>query len=350
MTFALALLAALSLAAAIRPPRWWRDRLRAPGRERELRAAFPGVIDGLAAAVASGLSLQLAFAEVAPTLAPPLARAARRTASSLALGSSVADALAELDAVVPREDVAPLALVLVSFARSGGRVARGLERVGALLRGRLALEDERAALTAQTRASALVLALLAPLAGVFLSVAMPDYASTLFSDGRALLLLALVLEGIGVAWLWRIVRTTKPGPDLATFLDAVVVGLEAGLTFERSLSGLVQRGAELARPADVRRMLADLRLGAGLAPALRAYARGPVEERVAALVSVSNRMGSPLAHLLVIQADAIRESERRRAEATARRMPVLMLFPLALCILPALLVIFLGPPLLTLLR
>jgi tight adherence protein C len=52
----------------------------------------------------------------------------------------------------------------------------------------------------------------------------------------------------------------------------------------------------------------------------------------------------------VIQADAIRATERHRAEASARRLPVLMLFPLALCILPALLLVFLGPPLVSLLR
>ena len=62
------------------------------------------------------------------------------------------------------------------------------------------------------------------------------------------------------------------------------------------------------------------------------------------------RVLSPLAHLLVLRADALRETERHRAEAKARRMPILMLFPLALCILPALLLVFLGPPLLSLLR
>jgi tight adherence protein C len=51
-----------------------------------------------------------------------------------------------------------------------------------------------------------------------------------------------------------------------------------------------------------------------------------------------------------VQAEALRTSERHRAEATARRLPLLMLFPLAFCILPALLIVFLGPPLVALLR
>ncbi len=354
MTVVLALLAVALLAAAIVP----RDRMRAllgwrPASRavrRESRAAFPAFVDALAAALASGLSLQLAFAEVAPTLPAPLARGASHVAASLALGLPVAEALGALALVVPPDDVAPLALVLASFSRSGGRVARSLERVGALLRGRLALEEEREALTAQSRASALVLVVLAPLGAAFFSLAMPDYATTLLGDGRGLLVLALAFEIAGGLWLWRIVRRAGGAPDLATFLDAVVVGLEAGLTFERSLAGLVERAADISRASDAKRLLADLRLGRGLASALRSFARGPAEARVAAIVAVSSRVGSPLAHLLVVQADALRETERRRAEASARRLPVLMLFPLAFCILPALLVVFLGPPLLSLLR
>ncbi|MBM4420772.1 MAG: type II secretion system F family protein, partial [Chloroflexi bacterium] len=63
----------------------------------------------------------------------------------------------------------------------------------------------------------------------------------------------------------------------------------------------------------------------------------------------STRFGAPLAPLLVQQADALRERERSRAETQARRLPLLLLFPLTFCVLPALLVVFLGPPLLSLL-
>lgn len=350
----LALLALIALCAAAVPSPSLRDAVRraraARSARRDARVAFPAFVDALAAALASGLSLQLALAEVAPTLCSPLAIAARRAAASLALGLPVGASLDAFAEVAPAEDVAPLALVLSSFARSGGRVARSLERVSALLRARIALEQEREALTAQSRASAFVLVALAPLGAAFFSLAMPDYAATLLGDGAGLLLVALAFEIAGGLWLWRIVRRTRGGPDLATFLDAVVVGLEAGLTFERSLAGIVDRVPDPARASDARRLLADLRLGSGLSAALRAFARGPAEARVAALVSVSSRVGSPLAHLLVVQAEALRETERRRAETAARRLPVLMLFPLALCVLPALLVVFLGPPLLTLLR
>lgn len=315
-----------------------------------MRAALPTLVDALAAALGSGLSLPLAFAEIAPTLRPELATPTRRVASSLTLGARVSDAIAAYADVAPPEDVAPIAIVLASFARSGGRVSASLERLASLLRARLALAEERNALTAQSRASALVLVVLAPLGAVFFSLAMPDYLPTLVGDGLFLLALAILFEAAGSLWLWRIVRASALPPDLATFLDAVVVGLEAGLTFERALSGLVERAPNLVRARDARRLLADLALGRSLADALQAFASKPEEARIAALVGASMRFGSPLARLLVVQAEAIRATERHRAEAAARRLPILMLFPLALCILPALLLVFLGPPLLTLLR
>jgi Flp pilus assembly protein TadB len=341
----------LFLAALPRPRRLLdRVRLRRATNKRDVRAALPIVVDTLAAALASGLSLPLAFAEIAPTLRPELGLATKRVAASLALGSRVPAALGHYSAIVRPEDLAPLAIVLAAFSRTGGRVAPSLERVATLLRGRLALEEERQALTAQSRVSAFVLVALAPLGAAFFSLAMPDYAATLIGEALGLLVLALAFEIAGSIWLWRIVRSTAPAPDLATFLDAVVVGLDAGLTFERALAELLERAPTLARAREARRLLADLSLGVPLPAALRSFAVRPDEARVGALVAASVRFGSPLAHLLVLQADALRASERHRAEALARRLPILMLFPLATCILPALLLVFLGPPLLTLLR
>jgi len=323
---------------------------RARSGLRESRLTLPGLVDAVAAALSSGLSVQLALSEVAPTLPRALARPTERAAASMALGASVDEAVGAYAGVVSGEDLAPFAIVLGAFARSGGRIGRSLARVATLLRGRIALEDERNALTAQGRASALVLIALAPLGGTFFAVMTPEYLAVMFDRGRWLLGVAVALEVAGGLWLWRILRLSSPGADLATLLDAVIVGLEAGLTFELALTALVTRAPMVARLPEARRLLADLALGRGANEAFFAFgSAGPTEARVAALVRAATRFGSPLANLLVTQADALRTSDRRRAEAQARRLPILMLFPLAVCVLPALLCVFLGPPLLSLL-
>lgn len=330
-----------------------RDRAIARlGRDRlAARAALPGLTETLAAGLSSGLSLELAFASAASAQPPPLDRAARRAAAALRLGATPEVALEAFQRDVPSADLAPLAVTLGAFVRTGGPAGRSLGRVAALHRGRLALEDERAALTAQGRASAFVLILLAPLGMLFFTLATEDYLATLLGRGRMLLALAILLEVIGAFWLSRLVRATRPQGDLAALVDALVVGLDAGLAFEQALGALVDRSPDLARLPEARRLRADLALGRGPRESFARFAAvGPAEARVAALVETAGRFGAPLADLLVKQADALRDRERRRAEVTARRLPILLLFPLTFTILPALLIVFLGPPLLSFIR
>jgi Flp pilus assembly protein TadB len=357
VTLAFASLAVAFALSAVAPDRLWRMAghaaraadPREPSRRRERRAAMPALVEAIAAALAGGLSLPQAFAEVAPSLPADLATPTRRVAAALALGEPLESALIAYRGTLPNEDLAPFATVLGAFARSGGRVARGLTRVAGLLRGRLGLEDEQRALTAQGRVSAAVLVLLAPLGAVLFAVVMPSYLPTLTGPGRWLLVAAVGLEILAALWLGRLLRIASPPPGLASLLDAVVVGLGSAMTFEQALRSLVDRAPRLATIPAARTLLADLALGQG---APRAFARfassGPDQARIAALVVSSLRSGAPFADLLVLHADALREADRRRAEAAARRLPILMLFPLTFCVLPALLIVFLGPPLLSL--
>src|SRR5207247_3652587 len=234
---------------------------RARSGMRESRLALPGLVDAVAAALSSGLSVQLALSEVAPTLPRALAAPTERAAAWMGLGASVDEAVGAYAGVVAGEDLAPFAIVLGAFARSGGKIGRSLGRVGALLRGRIALDDERSALTAQGRASAIVLVALAPLGGMFFAVMTPDYVAVLADRGRWLVVVASALEIIGGLWLWRILRLSSPHADFASLLDAVVVGLDAGMTFELALASLVARAPAVARLPEARRLLADLALG-----------------------------------------------------------------------------------------
>src|SRR5881398_653516 len=170
---------------------------RARSGMRECRLALPGLVDAVAAALSSGLSVQLALSEVAPTLPRALARPTERAGASIALGASVDEALGAYAGAVAGEDLAPFAIVLGAFARSGGRIGRSLARVATLLRGRIALEDERNALTAQGRASAIVLVALAPLGGTFFAVMTPEYLAVLLGRGSWLAAVALGLEIAG---------------------------------------------------------------------------------------------------------------------------------------------------------
>src|SRR5436190_142553 len=69
----------------------------------ECRLALPGLVDAVAAALSSGLSVQLALSEVAPTLPRGLALPTERAAASMALGASVDEAVGAYAGVVAGE-------------------------------------------------------------------------------------------------------------------------------------------------------------------------------------------------------------------------------------------------------
>lgn len=136
---------------------------------------------------------------------------------------------------------------------------------------------------------------------------------------------------------------------LALFLDAVVLALEAGQSFDVAVQSIAASGGDAARIA--RPIVADLALGRGRDEALAHFGKTSHEAgRVARMLVLAQRLGTPLAQALSVQAAMLRAERRRAAEARARRLPVLILFPMTLCILPALLILFLGPPLLSFLR
>lgn len=122
------------------------------------------------------------------------------------------------------------------------------------------------------------------------------------------------------------------------------------MSFEHAVRSIASSGGPAAPLAAS--LAADLALGRGREAALARFAEagGQDTRRIAGMLVTVQRLGAPLAQALAVHADALRLERRRAAEARGRRLPVLILFPLTLCILPALLIVFLGPPLLSFVR
>jgi tight adherence protein C len=93
----------------------------------------------------------------------------------------------------------------------------------------------------------------------------------------------------------------------------------------------------------------ELRSGRTREDALRGLGdRNGVEDlkALAGLIIQSDRLGASMAQTLRAHADLLRTKRRQRAEEAARKLPIKMLFPLALFILPALFVVIGGPAIL----
>jgi tight adherence protein C len=138
----LVLVAAVVLPAGafLAPDAWLRRRARR--RARAMAAELPDLLDLLRVALAAGLSLDRAFAEVARRDQGLLAREWRAVAAQLELGAPRERALAELVARCPCAGIAPLARALERSFRHGAPLEQTL---GALAREARAARARRLA-------------------------------------------------------------------------------------------------------------------------------------------------------------------------------------------------------------
>src|SRR5207237_3012051 len=90
----------------------------------------------------------------------------------------------------------------------------------------------------------------------------------------------------------------------------------------------------------------EMQTGVSRTDALRNLATRTGVEDVYALVAMliqTDRLGTSIAQALRVHADSMRTRRRQRAEQLARKASIKLAFPLVFLILPALLVIILGP-------
>ena len=135
---------------------------------------------------------------------------------------------------------------------------------------------------------------------------------------------------------------TRALPDM---LDQVTISVEAGLGFEAALAR-TSAGQDHPLAQEFLRMLQDVRLGASRSDALGALSqRSQVDDLKSVVLTLrqADSLGVPLARTMRTLANEMREKRRFRAEARAQRLPTLLIFPLGLCILPALFIVVLGP-------
>jgi tight adherence protein C len=98
---------------------------------------------------------------------------------------------------------------------------------------------------------------------------------------------------------------------------------------------------------------AEIGAGSSLAFALRALAeRTGVDDvkQVAAILIQSEKLGAQMAPALRACSDSMRTKRRLRAEEAAQKSTIKMLFPLVMFVLPAMLIVVVGPAMIRILH
>ena len=137
-------------------------------------------------------------------------------------------------------------------------------------------------------------------------------------------------------------------PDI---IDTLVVTVEAGLGFEAGLAQVVANGRG-PMVGEFARVLHEMQIGRPRVEALREMAaRTDVAElkAFASAVVQATTLGVPMAKVLRQQSEEMRVRRRQRAEELAQKVPVKILFPMILCLFPALFVVVIGPGIINLL-
>ena len=184
------------------------DRRRAQLRRRLLEEQFAEFAEGMALAVRGGLSIPHALEFAANDAEDPLRHALHRAVTDHRLGSALGSVLDHLTKALPTNETRLFALVLHLHAKSGGNLAGSLDQVAAAIRSRMGAHRDLQALSAQGRMSGAILASL-PI-GFFFVLAVSSRAEMWpvlrSSAGIALVSAGVTLQGLGYAWIRRLLR------------------------------------------------------------------------------------------------------------------------------------------------
>ncbi|MDQ2871882.1 MAG: type II secretion system F family protein [Candidatus Eremiobacteraeota bacterium] len=132
--------------------------------------------------------------------------------------------------------------------------------------------------------------------------------------------------------------------ELPDFLDMMSTTVEAGVGLNAALATTVEELSG-ALGEELRTALGDIRLGRSRSDALIAMSNRVHESDLTTMVMAivqSERIGASIAGVLDQLAAEARERRLMRAEEVAGQLPNKLIFPMALCMLPALFVIIFG--------
>jgi len=143
-------------------------------------------------------------------------------------------------------------------------------------------------------------------------------------------------------------RQIDIGRQLSDVLDLLVVCVEAGLGLLEAIKivGDETKAQRLAIGSELSQVAGEVNAGSSLGQALRALAgRTGVSDikPLAATLIQSEQLGAAIGPALRAISDSIRSRRCLQAEEAAQKTTIKILFPLVLMILPAMLLIIIGP-------
>ena len=178
--------------------------------------------------------------------------------------------------------------------------------------------------------------------------------------GRAVLIFAgAAILGYMIPEIWFLrrvrARQLRLRAALPDGLDLLVVCVEAGLGLDQALLRVSQelQRAHQEFSDELQLVSTEMRFGKTRTDALREFGRRTGLEDIKGLVSMliqTERFGTSIAQSLRVFSEELRTKRRQRAEEMAAKISIKMVPVLVLFIFPALMIVVLGPAIVTIMR
>jgi tight adherence protein B len=177
-------------------------------RRKRFGNQLPDALTSLAGALRAGRSVGQAMEALSREIGDPMGRELRKVVAEVRLGRTLHDTLADAADRVGSDDFRWAVLAMQIQSEVGGNLAELLDQVAATMRERTRMRGEVKALTAEGRASAIMLVVMVPALGGVMAMMNPSYMAPLFSTstGRMMIGISAVMIGGGYFWMSRMVK------------------------------------------------------------------------------------------------------------------------------------------------
>lgn len=171
------------------------------------------------------------------------------------------------------------------------------------------------------------------------------------AGGNALVLMAVLVVPVSFflpdLWLSRRSEDRQKliRRDLAGSLDILTISVEAGLAFDGAMAKVVENSSG-PLSEEFLRTSREMQLGVSRREAFHNLSsRTNVDELSSFVLAITqaDTFGVSIGNVLRSQAKEMRVKQRQAAEERAMQTPVKIVFPLLLCIFPAIIMVVLGP-------
>jgi tight adherence protein B len=166
---------------------------------------MPDALDLVARALKAGHAFSGGITMAAEEFDDPLGTEFSEMVNEINFGVSVPEALKNLTGRVECEEMKYFAMGVILQRETGGNLAELIQTLANLIREKFRFEGKVRVLSAESRLSAVILALLPFLVGGWLWISNPSYLAPLVTEpfGQMLLLLAGILMVVGILIMKR---------------------------------------------------------------------------------------------------------------------------------------------------